>query len=394
MTPTVAADLYWILPGPRDFVRRVARAAQESRMLFINLPKRTVPGTWQHVLLGLKDAHIDSPKEITVTAGNDIAAEIGVHLGVDRMSPDRLASFQHAERTAFVLRPDGSDAAQQNADSYAGDYMKADPDDQGNIVLVTSICNDDLLKDNVVEGLQIIVFDGGLTTDEMEAYVNLRMLNEPGLGSTRLTRAVVCEFASFDVTFAETLISQDPSRLVSIQEFLPEIASQYGDRGRSRSWAEGMTSIRQPEVTHVLHEYHLARHGAELQRTLTEKRIQSRYWRAAVKTMTPWLEERRDRVLSFLKTEINRIAAKNGGVIKIPKTNGQMRDVAPEALEYNNIIGLNRSNDLVLTTPMERAAYDVCRAAVDVRNEIAHLRPPHVADVQVLVRRMDALLKD
>lgn len=388
----IAAELYWSLPGPSDFVHRIARAAMESPMVFINTPRRQIPGTWEHVIRGLKDAQIEAPVEIRVTDGNDIAAEIGFHLGERRVSADKLASLHTHFRSAFVLRPEDTEEAYNNASQYAAEYLNANPGQPGNVVLVIGLSNEEFTSDQNRDEFRIVAFDGGLTHDEMEAYVNLRMIKKPGPGSTRLTRAIVCEYAGFDVQFAEMLMALDEATLVAIQEHLPELASQFGDRGRRCTWLEGMSSLSQPDVTHVLHEFYASRHGQPAQRFIMEKRLKARYFRATVKTLTPWLETNRDEVLTVFKPKINQIAEKNGGVIKIPTSKGRYRDADPDALEYNNILGLQREGDLVVTGDEEQKAFDVCLAAVRVRNEIAHLRPPAASDIVNLVRKMDAML--
>jgi hypothetical protein len=391
---TISTDLYWSLPGPSDFVRNVARAAIDTPMVFINTPKRKVPGTWEHVILGLKNAHIEAPVEIRVTDGNDIAAELGVHLGEKRMSAEKLASLKSPVRRAFILRPEGSDESITNAARYAAEFLNANPRNDGNIVLVIGICEDGLLQGSTTQtDFSILVFDGGLTPDEMEAYVNLRMIRKPGPGSTRLTRAIVSEFAGFDAEFAEYLMTLDEATLVSIIQHLPEIASQFPDRGRTSSWLDGMTSVSQPDSTHVLHEFHASRHGFPTNKLLMEKKIKARYFRAAVKIITPWLENNREEVLKPFKAKLDTIARKNGGLIEIPTTKDRVRKADPDTLEYNNINGMANEGVLVAETPSEEKALDVCRAATRVRNEIAHMRPPDPKNIMELVRKMDEFKK-
>lgn len=392
--PPVAADLYWMLPGPKNFIRRIARAAMENRMVFVNLPRQHILGTWQGVMAGLRDAQVDDPKEILVTGGNDIAAEIGVHLGLDRISPESLASHVASCRMAFILRPDSSEKAQANAEKFAEVFMQTPTEHCGNVTLAVGISNESLTQDGRADGFQIIVFDGGLSMDEMEAYVSLRMLDHPGPGSTRLNRALISEFAGFDVELAEQLIAMSEAQIVAIQEQLPELASHQTERGRTSSWLDRTLSICQPSVTHVFHDFYLSRHGSEVQRGFAGALITSRYWRACVKTITPWLEERRTKVLRLLDSEINRIAVLHGGKIPIPRGDGKTRAVEPEALEYNNIVGMVYSGkELIIRTPQEQAAVDVCCAVKKVRDDIAHLRPPAPVMIQDMIRKMDQLLK-
>jgi hypothetical protein len=144
----------------------------------------------------------------------------------------------------------------------------------------------------------------------------------------------------------------------------------------------------------VFHDFHLSRHGRDIQRTVASGRIASRYWRACVKTITPWLEERRAKVTRILDYHISRIADLHGGKIQIPMGNGKTRDIEPDAIEYNNIVGMYFSKDLLPRNPREQAAVDLCCAVKSVRDDIAHLRPPSPNNIHDLIRKMDLLLKE
>lgn len=390
-TKPVAVDLYWILPGPVDFIRRIARAATDGQLLFVNLPAKTVPGTWESVSRGLRDAHIDKLNDIRITGGNDIAADIGANLGLDRISAEALAGHQAPSRTAFILRTDGTDKARENAEKFTTAFMQTNPVISGNVLLVVSISNDDLARDAQMDNVHVVAFDGGLSPDEMDAYVSLRMMDRPGPGSTRLLRSIVAEFAGFDVELAEQMLAMEEAQLLAIRDHLPEIVSQYPDRGRTSRWSERTMSLSRPDATHVFHDFYLSRHGTAVQKKLASWNIDSRYWRATVKTITPWLEERRRRVLGMLDRDLLRILKENNGFI--PKaTQTRMEQMKLENLEYNNIVGMVASGMITPQTAKEKAAVDVCRIVKRVRDEIAHMRPPTSSDIDEMIRRMDALI--
>lgn len=390
-TCTIAADLYWTLPGPRKFIGRVAESAGLVRLLWVNLPLEPIPGLWEGVKTGLKHAHIDRVVELIIREGTDIAADIGFHLSLRRITAEELISFEAPRRTAVILRAEGA-KGHANCDMYSRAFLESVGKGHGNVMLVVSGHEANLVEDVCKGELGVVGFDGGLSPDEMDAYVSIRMLDRSGPGSTRLTRSIVSEFAGFDVEVAEQLMQLDESQLVSVVDHLGALMDEGGARWKDDSWMARTRSTAAPGVTHVLHDYFLSKHGSGEIRDQASKRTSARYWRACVKTLTPWLEERRLKVIGFFASQVNKIAAANNG--KIPKPIGANRVVMvdPAELEYNNIVGMSGAGEIMTATEKEQAALTVCKLAKYVRDDIAHLRMPAVMDVVRLIVEMDRLL--
>ena len=115
-----------------------------------------------------------------------------------------------------------------------------------------------------------------------------------------------------------------------------------------------------------------------------------------MKTISPWLEERRKPVINIFSAQIKAEAARNGGTIprhvgKDRNGNDRFIQLAPDELEYNNIVGMVRYGKINPTTVEEKCAESVCRFTKGVRDEIAHLRAPSPGDVIDLIREMDRL---
>jgi hypothetical protein len=68
------------------------------------------------------------------------------------------------------------------------------------------------------------------------------------------------------------------------------------------------------------------------------------------------------------------------------------RDVDPDELEYNNIVGMANEDILHGKSEEEIRAITVCRCVKRVRDDIAHLRAPKSDDVAKMIREMDVLL--
>lgn len=388
---TIDTALYWILPGPRALLTRVADAALISRVLWINLPYKPVRGTWEKIKEGLRSANIAIPIDLTIRAGTDIAAEIGVHVHERRVTAAQLAMHAAQQKTAVILRAEDS-LAKKECDAYASEFMTglSTVGQQGNMQLVISGHDEALKNDAHDNGLQVIAFDGALTFDEIDAYVAIRMLDSPGPGSTRLLRRIVSEFAGFDVEMAERLMAMPEPKLLLINGNLTELMGEDVDRWRHQSWLHRTMTSDSPEATHVLWDMFKTLHGSPIEADDAQNRIKKRYWRACVRTITPWLEERRSSVIGCFSSQLKVIAANHGGKFPRPRSDGGTTYMGNEELEFNNIVGMVRNRSLNPVTAREEHAFKICKLAKTVRDDLAHLRMPNPQILSQLVAEMDS----
>lgn len=387
---TIDAGLYWSLPGPRDFINKIASRISAVRVLAINLPQKIVPGTWEGVRHGLHQAHIDNVIELIIRRGTDIADDVGFHFLGKRVTAAQLAGLTLSARSAVILKAEDPLAYDQCA-QYTYDFMRASEHMSGNVHLVTSLHDPQFQSDIHDRDVQIITFDGGLSPDEMEAYVSLRMIGRPGPGSTRLFRAIVSEFAGFDAQFAERLMLLDNSQILAIRDQLGLLLGEEAERWRVDTWLAGIRShaAREP---HVLHDQYLAESGTNTQKEISRSRIARRYWRACVKILTPWLEERKLDVIKHFYPQLRKLVSGPDGKIVIPRANNKTASIEIEELEYNNIVGMSFSNQISANTSKEIMALKVCKCVKPVRDDIAHLRAPDSSLVFSLIHEMDTLL--
>jgi len=388
-TASIDSPLYWSLPGPREFIQKIATRASASRVLAINTPRRTIAGTWSKVKEGLKNAHIEQVVELIIRKGTDISEDVGVHLSGGRMTAGQLAAATENMRTAIMLRaedPEANDLCGQ----YTAEFLAATGHSQGNIHLVTALHESDYQTDRSAPDVEIIAFDGGVAQEEMDAYVSLRMITRPGPGSTRLARALVSEFAGFDIQLAERLMLLDESQILAIQGILNGFLDEDHGRWRNDSWLDGTRCSAHPD-RHILLDQYLSLNGSVAMREQARARINRRYWKACVKVMTPWIEERRAQVIRPFRSQIDRIATGNKGKIAIPRSN-KTADIDPEELELNNIVGMYYSKQIKAVTPTEVSALKVCQCVKAVRDNIAHLRAPTSEALVELIYEMDLLV--
>lgn len=389
-TVSIDAQLYWSLPGPREFMHKIASRASTSRVLAINTPRRTIAGTWGKVKEGLKNAHVDPVIELIIRKGTDISEDVGVHLSTGRITAGQLAAVSENMSTAIMLRAEDPEANELCA-QYTTEFLEATEHSHGNIHLVTALHDIDYQTDQSAPDVEIIAFDGGVSQEEMDAYVSLRMITRPGPGSTRLVRALVSEFAGFDVQLAERLMLLDESQILAIQGTLNGLLDEDHGRWRNESWLDGTRSSAHPD-RHILLDQYLSLNGSVAAREEASTRISRRYWKACVKIITPWIEERKALVMKYFRPQIDRIAAGNKGKITIPRSN-RTADIDPDELELNNIVGMYYSGQITATSQDEQSALKVCQRVKAVRDDIAHLRAPTSQALVDLIYEMDRLVR-
>jgi hypothetical protein len=252
----------------------------------------------------------------------------------------------------------------------------------GNVPLVVSIHAEEIREDGPAGAAQVLNFDGGLNYEEMSAYVAIQMLGRKGPGSTTLLRSVVREFAGFDASFAQRLAGLEEAQLLGIREHLHTMMSESSARWRSGSWLSGCRSLCHDD-NHALYDQYLADHGQAGEQEKARQRIERRYWRACLRALVPWLEERRLQVVStfFPQLQADRVEVRRGA---------RDVEVERETLEYNDIVGLKTKRGVISpSTNEEHTAYAICSVAKHVRNELAHMRSPDAPRITELIHRMD-----
>jgi hypothetical protein len=142
-----------------------------------------------------------------------------------------------------------------------------------------------------------------------------------------------------------------------------------------------------------LYELYLSRHEGPDQRDATDW-LKRRYWRACLRTLLPWLEERRSRVIGILRPALESHLKSSGGKAVRTTDSGFRLETSLDDLEYNQIPGLVRHErfDVSGNVRMSRAV-DVCFAAKKVRDDIAHMRPPQPGDILALTSKMEEVLR-
>ena len=392
MWPSAIPALYWGLPTPADFVRRVASQTRQHRATVLSLTRHQLPGIWEQVKDGLARAEIPAVVDLNIHDGTDIAYEVGPHFECAFLTAAKLAETSARELTAVLLRPKG-DYARRNCESYFRAFLDALAHAGGNTYLLVEIADGEITEDSSAEGFQVLAFDGAISSDEMAAYVGLRMLGRNGPGSTKLLRSLVYEYSGFDVALAERLVALPDSDILGLPRTLGALLEADPLRWQKNSWLEGTAALVDGrELRHPLREWYLALHSGSGQEgaLMAAKR---RYWRACVQTLTPWLEERRLQVLDIFKRPLDVLLGPTGGKHIKPLPSGKTIEIERNELEYNNIVGMTYFGELAIPgDPRSQQAFAVCKVAKAVRDDLAHLRAPKSQDVLSLISTMDSLL--
>lgn len=390
----ISSALYWAMPGPLEFLAKVSDAARNARALFLSFPEFMSINPMACVEKALKDANVYEPVTLIIQDGVNISAEIGTHFSIPNMPAQALAHHCHGAQHAIVLEARGK-RAQEHCEKYATEFIDAIDDAAGDVRLVVALRSGEYKEDAAGNRIQVICFDGSLTPSEMDAYVAQRMVSYGGPGSTNLYKHLVREYASFDPMLAERLSRMEESQLMDLPNSLTGLLTEEMLRWAKYSWLAGTKSSASKEV-HPLHEWYVAIHSGSA--ALTYKQAANRrFWKACLKAIIPWLEERRLKVIDLLDVPLTRLEQAAGGKDKILKRRGtEQISITRAELEYNDIAyqSYGQAFNSTLLTAKEASAISICRIAKNVRDDLSHLRPPKVQDLINLISSMDVLISD
>ncbi|MBK8358680.1 hypothetical protein [Propionivibrio sp.] len=386
----ISTNLYWSLPGPAEFVGKITDASRNARAIILSLTEYPPNGLWDRVRKGLSDANIFEPVELTITEGMDVGAEIGTHFSVPSMPAGSLAHHRHGHQHTVILKATGRHS-QEHCEQYAKAFVEAIEHASGDVRLIVAIHDGQNQKDLELDGIHLIAFDGTLNAAEMDAYVTQRMVSSQGPGTTRLTKQLVTEYAGFDPEMAEILIAMEPSRIMGLPESLTPLLATNMLRWSVDSWVGGTQSTAMPDA-HSLREWYVATHPGE-NADKFRRASDRRYWRACLRAIIPWVEERRPAILEALSGPLYRLEQSHGGTGELPKKMGdKIVQVTRDDLEFNDLFYFFKAGFGILTGD-EEAAVTVCRRVKRVRDELAHVRRPQPDDIISLITEMDAIVK-
>ena len=290
-------ELFWSLPSPRAFCQSITEAALGARAILINNP---VVKTLEYgVMEGLRNANIHQPLILIIEDGTNISNTLAPHFGNEPMHANQLAAVQIPQPQAIILRST-TERSHTHCSKYMTEFIEEIIKTTGNLRLMVSL-QDKTIKKNVLGNMStdqfaVVVYDGTLKPEEMQAYISYRMLGREELGSTSLIRHLVTDFASYDVALADKLIQMSRDEILGLPNSLTRLIAEDENRWLSGDWLQGSESLTSPTERHPLREWYLASHSSPLTvigRTAAEKR----YWRACLKAISPWLEEHRPAVL-------------------------------------------------------------------------------------------------
>lgn len=177
--------------------------------------------------------------------------------------------------------------------------------------------------------------------------------------------------------------------ILALPDSLTHLLAAKEEKWATQSWIRGSASLTCPHETHTLHEWYQAIHTSPLSDKGRDA-VHRRYWRACIKAISPWIEERRHIVVSELQPVL--LQLEPSGSFQIPVGNkNEFKSVKIKDLEYNDLQyqkRMAREQNIKLTARQARA-FDICGKARIVRNEISHTRMPPLASIQDLVLSLE-----
>lgn len=421
--PGVASSLFWMLPGPSAFLEKLSGLLNTHRAVAVHLSERTVLGHQGLIDRALACAHFEGtrPVMLRVHDASQIDCDIAQHLyandGRRQISGMSLADWHTRSQqqgsteigpSTFVLRPRGEQALQA-AWTYMQDFAEGLPGSQGNTRLIlVRIDNEPTWREEKLKApratghFDAIWFDGALGPDEMRAYLAMRLaISGHGAGGAgasaafafpmrRLARSLIGEFASFDAHFAEALMRMSDSELIALPESLGVLATRLPVSDavwrQTSEQAGTILQINGEFLVHTLHEWHLACHAGPYQ-AIAKRELQRKKWRAYLSALMPWFEEVRHELITQLRSLLlSHLAPTGGDRVRVDDRTGREWRTPVDDLECGEIAAMTKEQPaLRAQTALERSALNLCHRIARVRNEIAHLRPPHTEDIQGLM---------
>jgi hypothetical protein len=386
--PTLAVDLYWSLPGPRRFKEELVQAIESKSVVVVRIDRSHITGVNWALRLALEAAMRDPERAewIDLDDGVHLESAIGYHCGRATVSALELAHWSALPRVAIALTPK-SERARQRCREYLEQFSaERESGAQGTVrLMVVWKSGDDAL---VPPATEMVAFNGALSADEMHAYVALRMIGRHAPGSTSLTRHLVTEFAGSDPVLAEALMALSPSSLLSMPDSLAEIAQQFSTTVSGVPFAP--TDVGGAD--NVLLDWALSRTTGPAAAAAV-KRLQRRYWRACVRSLLPWLEERRFPVIDKLRRTLEDYLYPQNAWRKY-YANGRATDISIDDLEFNDIVAMTHTQQDPLKAHDEATERLIraCFQAKRVRDALAHMRAPSTEDVESAVRAIEDAL--
>lgn len=390
-TPQISVPLYWSLPGPRRFLAQLAYTLDVARPFVVQLDTFDVAGIKQVVRDALHKA-CHAPERIEfldVHEGSHLESDIGHHFGRPTLSAVEFANWSASPRTTIVLTPHSARARERCREFFEEVVFEQPPTSEhhARLVVVWNGRDDPLSPKSPAE----VRFDGALSGDEMHAYVTLRMVGRRGPGSTSLARHLVIEFAGEDAMLAEELMALSHDDLLQLPGSLSKIAPRP-----AQPLVPTAASVEECDAN-ALNDWLLSG-STSAGAVKARDRLESRYWRACVRSLLPWLEERRRPVIDLLRVSLEDYLYPTRGVWKKvnPWRQHETRDVAIDDLEFNDIVAMtfNRDDPFVPIDLPGRQLVQGCRSAKAVRDALAHMRAPNLRDIQDMLRTLDNVLSE
>lgn len=387
-------SFYWSLPTPRRLLKKITDISATTKVIGINSPKVLTVETWPHAKAALTNLRVSRDFPLRVRQGTDLSADIGYHFDVKHMSASALAHVVDAPLTAIFLQPEGI-GGWNNARDYVMEFIKTLR--QSNAVhcpirIILDMQEDSISIDSKTGEFSVFAFDGGISSEEMDAYVAMRMIEKMDLpngldtGELQLHKSLIASMAGFDPELAEKLLSWEPNKIISVTDNLTSLLDDEPARWSTTSWING--TINSHSTLHTLRHQYLKLHGSAAERISADKAIKKLYWKACVKTITPWIEEIRPIIVKVMRSKLKQQVDHSTGKLAKPISANNTIYIDIDDVELSGIAWMENHRKFPRLNSEEDAAVSVCLAASDVRNEIAHLRAPATQDVMHLVTKI------
>ncbi|PYI51060.1 hypothetical protein [Paenibacillus flagellatus] len=359
---------WWTLPGPADFLAKVADDLKYGNQVCLMLPvtfpwnlkayvRELIPdgGGWDWQSLRLDEFGED--------ARNPAALLYGIYLPRTKPSVVRDAASLLREEEFYgkVVWLEGMTSElwpvwKTFLEDYAALSRKIDAYDQTRfVVTLTGDLTEDPPKPDM--GLAIHEWRGTMDKLDMRLYCSGQIRNRP---ESRVKKALLVELsahlAQWDLLLAEQLSYEELEELVEPRALLLDYARQFEWEASASSWSQGSANVLEDRISI---------HSAFMTLSGDHAGVRRRVWEAQLAVLFPLIEEWRLTLIDFLRPVLT---------VPFQVDNRWVHDAY--AMEINHVDYQIRDSALV-----DAGLKNCVKYLKIIRNRLAHLKPLTRADL-------------
>ncbi|MFN4045622.1 hypothetical protein [Limnobacter sp.] len=371
--------IFWDMPSPKKFLLDVLRAAEEKGGCAIRMPKQVESS---NIKIAVEhEMGLSAPQSVVfkVSSSDEVLSIIGRWANQDYLTMHSLGQNEFNGLKVLFLEPLCLTSLNECI-SFLSEIGSSDTQVCFKVIVLERGINPEVDTGEITT----FYFNGSISEKELSAYLLIRFSSMGLEDESGFYRLLVEEFAKFDPFFCEELLLETQEALLNEPERIlkEKMTNRIGDCS-TPSWVNGMISAPEGDFAHILHHAYLAEHADEEKREPAKRLIQQRMWRASMRALLPWIEERKSIIGQAFATELEDRSDKNGYIEygkKDPSFPRRTRHWT--ATEFGSLVAYVKHENLNCSSEFQKAVFDFAVQVAVVRNKISHFQYPNYCDIK------------